>query len=283
MTPWTPRADADLRTMSDCASIWRRYDADERRLTGAVSERMLDLGLLRPGMQVLDIATGRGEPAIRAAKRVAPNGAVLGVDVAAELLAMAAERAADEDVTGLELRVADAHSLEGVPRGRFDVALARWGLMYFDDPIAALDSIRLALRPGGRLVAAFWAEPELVDYIHVPRSALASLMALPPIDEDVPGTFRYAHRERIERDLASVGFLVNHVEERWTPVMEASTDDELIAWTRSFGMQRLLVDLPDPMQRAWERRLIETAEPLWKDGRLRLGGVTRLVVADRPG
>ena len=243
---------------------------------------MLDLGLLRPGMQVLDIASGRGEPAIPAAKRVAPHGAVLGVDVAAELLAMAAERAADEGVTGLELRVADAQTLEGVPRERFDVSLARWGLMYVDDPIAALTSIRQALRPGGRLVAAFWAEPELVDYIHLPRSVLASLVGLPPIDQSAPGTFRYADRDRIERDLVSVGFLVNHVEELWTPVMEATTDDELIAWTRCFGMQRLLADLPESIQQAWERRLIEAAEPRWKDGRLRLGGVTRLVVADRP-
>ncbi len=42
--------------------IWRRCDADERRLTAPLSEAMLDLAEIRPGMQVPDLATGRREP-----------------------------------------------------------------------------------------------------------------------------------------------------------------------------------------------------------------------------
>jgi len=62
-------------------ALWRRFDAMELRLTAAVSERMLELANLAPGMRVLDLATGRGEPAIRAAHCVGETGHVLGIDL----------------------------------------------------------------------------------------------------------------------------------------------------------------------------------------------------------
>lgn len=74
--------------------VWRRYDDDEHRLSAHVSECMLDLAGLRPGSRVLDIATGRGEPALRAAARVAPDGVVVGTDLSESMLEFARARAA---------------------------------------------------------------------------------------------------------------------------------------------------------------------------------------------
>jgi ubiquinone/menaquinone biosynthesis C-methylase UbiE len=73
---------------------------------------------------------------------VAPGGSVLRVDVSASMLGMAQERAAREGATNIELRVADAETLERVPVGHFDVTLARWGLMYRSAPVAALSAAR---------------------------------------------------------------------------------------------------------------------------------------------
>lgn len=261
--------------------IWRRYDGDEARLTAPLSERMLDLAGLRPGMRVLDLATGRGEPAVRAAHRVGPTGAVLGVDIAASMLAMARARAEREGVGNLDLRAVSAETLDGVPRAHFDVALARWGLMYFDDPVAALSATRRALVAGGVLVAALWAEPERVPYFTLPRRVLARYAPVPRVEPEAPGTFRFADPARITRDFAAAGFTVEHVEERYVDVMEARTDDELIAWTRAFGLARLMADLSDEVQRAWERALVREVGALRRDGVVRLGGVTRIVVASR--
>ena len=55
------RAVADREVLTP-EEIWRRYDGVESRLTAPLSERMLDLAGIRPGMRVLDLATGRGEP-----------------------------------------------------------------------------------------------------------------------------------------------------------------------------------------------------------------------------
>jgi SAM-dependent methyltransferase len=230
-------------------------------------------------MRVLDLASGRGEPAIPAAVRVAPSGNVVGVDLSEAMLQMARERAARERVTNLDLRAGDCETLAGIAPASFDVTLARWCLMYFAQPVAALTAARRALIPGGRLVAAVWAEPERVSYYMLPRRVLAKHAPVPAVDLAEPGTFHYAQPEVFERDLAAAGFAVTHSEEVAVPVMEARTDEELIAWTRGFGMARLLDRLPAETQRAWEADLVREAEALSEDGVVRLGGVSRIVVA----
>ncbi len=262
--------------------VWRIYDEAEARLSAPLSERMVALAGLRPGMRVLDIATGRGEPAVRAARAVLPNGSVLGIDVSASMLGMASERAAREGVSNLELRVGNAETLEGVAVGHFDATLARWGLMYMDAPVAALAAARRAMVPRGVLVAALWVAPESASFFTLPRRVLARYRAsAAPADvpADAPGTFRYAEPARFERDLTEAGFTTSHVDDLEVPLMEAATDEELVAWTRAFGLARLTEGLSEEIQRSWERDFVAAAAPLRKDGFVRLGGVTRLVVA----
>lgn len=251
----------------------------EQRLTAPISERMLDLAELRPGMRILDLATGRGEPAVRAAHRVGPEGRVVGVDISEEMLQMTRERAAREGVTNLDLRVLSAESLEGLPKASFHVALARWGLMYFNAPVSAMKAAHHAMLPGGRFVAAVWAEPERVPYYTLPRRILSKYTSLPPIDPEAPGTFRYAAPERLRQDLEAAGFGVDHTEEHDIAVMEAQSSAELIAWVRAFGLQRHLNELPESIQKEWEHAFIQETQSLWSGGYIRLGGTTRLIIA----
>lgn len=242
--------------------VWRKYDRTEARLTRPISERMVDLAGLRPGMSILDLATGRGEPAILAAHRVAPGGYVLGIDCSASMLEMAQERASMEDASNLELRALNAESLDGVPTAHFHATLVRWGLMYMDLPVAALTAARHAMVRHGVLVAAVWAEPERVPYFTLPRRVLEKYRPLPQIDPDAPGTFRYADPDRLYRDLLRAGFRIDRAEKMDVPVMEAETGSDLIEWARAFGLTRLLNDLPSEMQLAWENDLVRAVEPL---------------------
>lgn len=260
---------------------WRRFDAMEARLTAATSERMLELGDVREGQRVLDVATGRGEPAIRAARRVGPRGSVLGIDVDAPMLAMARARAEEEGVTNLELRVADAaRPGDAVPRAAFDVALLRWGLMYMRSPVAALTTIRRALRTDGVLVLAVWAEPERVPYLSLPRRVLSQWCGVPPFERGVPGTFCYADPDRLRADVESAGLHVVHVEDHETAVVEVDAEDELVAWVMAFGGVRSEVQRLTAAERsAFEAALVRAVRAEDDDGALRLGGVTRIVVA----
>ena len=259
---------------------WRRYDDDERRLSAHVSERMLDLAGLRSGSRVLDIASGRGEPALRAAARVAPDGFVVGTDISDDMLDFARARAAAESVTNLTIRVTDGETLAGVPEQAFDAALCRWGLMFFDRPREALKSARRRLRPGGTMVAAVWAAPKDVSWWSMPRGVLARHIRLPPIDGTAPGPFRYASSESFRTDLAGSGFSFDHEEVLATAVMETATPDGLVDWCLAFGLARMLVDQPESVRMAWRRDMLTEAERYRDaDGLYRLGGVTRLVVA----
>ncbi|HNK84025.1 MAG TPA: hypothetical protein PKL41_02380 [Flavobacteriales bacterium] len=108
---------------------------------------------------------------------------------------------------------------------------------------------------------------------------LGRYVSLPPIDLEAPGTFRYADTGQLSRDFNAAGFTIEHMEEQEIAVMEAETGADLVAWTRAFGLTRLLNDLPEAIQHAWEADLVKEAESLRKDGHVRLGGVTRIVVA----
>jgi len=259
--------------------IWRSYDSIEQRLTAPVSERMLDLAALRPGMRVLDLASGRGDPAIRAAHRVGPAGTVVGVDASPGVLQIARERAAREGLSNLRFRTASVESLDGIPLDYFDRTLARWGLMYLDSATTALLAARRAMVADGLLVAAVWAEPERVPYFTVPRRILEKHASLPPIDFDRPGTFHYAESARLHRDLAAAGFVVEHEEEQHVAVIEAATGSEIVAWTRAVVLGRLLDGLPKETQQAWEADVLQELEAFRDDGFIRLGGVTRIVSA----
>lgn len=244
----------------------------EARLAAPLTRRMLELAQLKPGLRVLDLATGRGEPAIPAAHVVGPAGRVVGVDPAAGLLAIARERADREGLTNLELHAGDAASISLTG---FDVAFSRWGIMYMDQPVAALQATARALVPDGLLVVAVLADPARASYFSFPRQVLAKFASVPPIDFERPGAFFYADPARLVRDLVLAGFRVEHSEELEVDVMEAGTGAELIAWTRAFGLAALLDPLPEATRRAWEEELARAAP-------CRLGGVTRIVVARKP-
>ncbi|MDB5219966.1 MAG: methyltransferase protein [Myxococcaceae bacterium] len=279
MEPTDPPPPDRLGRAATLVETWRRYDDDEQRLSAHVSERMLDLAGLRPGSRVLDIATGRGEPALRAAARVAPDGVVVGTDVSDEMLDFARARAAALAVTNLDLRVSDGETLAAVPERGFDAALCRWGLMFFAHPGHALAALRRRLRSGHPLVAAVWAEPERVSWWSMPRVVLARQVTLPAIDVTGPGPFRYAAAETFRADLADAGFSVEHEEEVATPVMESATPDGVVDWCLAFGLARLLAEQPPAVGEAWRRDiLVEAARYRDADGMYRLGGVTRVVV-----
>lgn len=261
--------------------FWSRHDAIEARLSAPLSERMLDLARLRPGMRVLDLATGRGEPAWRAAQRVAPGGTVLGVDPDPGVLRLAQQTAEQRNVHNLQLRVARAEALDDVRERSFDAVTCRWGLMYMAEPTAALRHVARALTDDARFVAALWARPEQVAWHTLPRTLLASHRPLPPRVPDAPGPFRFADPERTAHEFAACDLAIEHTEDLHVDVFEAATMPEVLAWVRALGLQTLLQELPDDAVRSWEGALTTTLERGRTDGMLRLGGTTRLVVARR--
>ncbi len=265
------------------APVIRRYDEMESRLTASVSERMLDLACLRPGMRVLDVASGMGEPSLRAAQRVGPSGFVLGTDVAAGMLEVAREKARALALSNIEFRETDAEMLE-VPAQSFDAATVRWGLMYMPRPELALERLWRALRPSGLLVCACWAGPEQVEYWSLPRRCMARFRPpLLPAEPGAPGVSRFSDPELLRPLLTRSGFTLEHAESMHVPVMEAEDGAGVVRWIRELGgpVAKLAEELTPEEQRAWEEEVARECEPYRKGGKVLLGGVTWLVVARR--
>jgi demethylmenaquinone methyltransferase/2-methoxy-6-polyprenyl-1,4-benzoquinol methylase len=103
----------------------------------------------RPGQRLLDLCCGTGDLALLMAARVRPGGEVLGLDAAAEPLAIAADRGRRQPWLPLQWQQADAQAT-GLPDGWADGAVMAYGLRNLADPAVGLAELRRLLRPGGR-------------------------------------------------------------------------------------------------------------------------------------
>jgi len=106
-------------------------------------------------MKVLDLASGTGEPAISLALKVCLEGHVTALDLSAELLEIANQRAQARQLTNFSTRQADAHTLPFADRS-FDLVTCRFGVMFFDDCNQALTETHRVLKPGGRACFLAW-------------------------------------------------------------------------------------------------------------------------------
>ena len=142
-----------------------RSEAETRRLIeqsqlyDGVTRRFLNAAGIGKGMKVLDIGSGAGDVALTLAEFVGNDGAVVGVDVNAEILETARSRAETAGITNVEFIAGDARTLD-LPDD-FDAIVGRLVLMYMAEPGDALRQLATRLRPGG--IVAF-QEIELTFY-----------------------------------------------------------------------------------------------------------------------
>ena len=118
------------------------------------ADRLVDRADLHEGDRVLDVATGTGIVARRAAGEIGERGSVVGVDIDDGMLAVAKEQARNVH-PAVEWQEADAADLP-FPDEAFDVVFCQQGLQLFEDPVAALEEMRRVLSPDGVAVLAVW-------------------------------------------------------------------------------------------------------------------------------
>lgn len=141
---------------------------------------------LKAGERVLDLGTGTGAVAERAATLVGPDGEVIGVDISTEMLAAARRGMAVRGITNVSLREGRAEALP-IPDDSVDAVLASLSLMYVIDRASAAREIARALKPGGRFVGAVWAGADECDIVCFQETA-GSFAATPPVAGVGPGS-----------------------------------------------------------------------------------------------
>jgi enediyne biosynthesis protein CalE5 len=233
---------------------WRRwYDVLEAEDAGqVVSQKIVELACLEPGDNVLDVATGYGEPALTAARAVMPGGRVIATDIAPDLLAFGRERAHRAGLDNVEFRESDAETLE-FPDETFDAALSRQGLQFLPDVAGTLKRLKSALRSGGRLAAAVWGPPDTVQFA-LPIPIILRELNLPPPPSGRPGPFALGNAQILAQLVADAGF--RDIETgSVTAIYETASAEDLTRWVR---------DVAPPIARLTDGQPPEVASRVWR-------------------
>jgi SAM-dependent methyltransferase len=226
------------------------YDDFLGRITGRLVEPLLDAVAVRRGGRLLDVATGPGYAAARAAERGA---SVVGVDIAEEMVALASRLH-----PGLGFRVASAEALP-FPDDSFDAAVANFALLHFARPELAAAEFFRVLVPGGRLALTVWDAPERARLFGVFLDAVAEAGADPPAEIPVgPPFFRFSDEqelvhllddqrfESIDVETISFSHPVSSPDELWTGLLAGTVRTSAL-------IQRQPDELQEQIRAAFDR------------------------------
>jgi RimJ/RimL family protein N-acetyltransferase/trans-aconitate methyltransferase len=224
------------------------YDA-ELQLHDEVLRRAYHI---RAGDRVLDIGCGTGRTT-RDAARSAGEGSALGVDVSASMIERARELAREERLHNVAFEQGDAQ-VHRFPEAGFDLAISRFGTMFFDDPVAAFANIAVALRSAGRLVMMVWQEHENNEWSVAIERALGA--EGPPVP--APGAqeaFSLADQDTVEAILGAAGFAEAAFTDVHQPVYYGPDVAAAVEWVGGFSSTRQLLTRLDAAatERALER------------------------------
>ena len=192
---------------------------------------------------VLDIGCGTGQTT-RQAARTAQAGSAHGVDVSAPAIERARELARTEGIRNVTFEHANAQ-VHRFPPERFDLAISRFGTMFFDDPVAAFANIRRAVRPGGRLVMMVWQSHEHNEW----DVAIDQSLAGPERSAATPGgpdPFSLGDPPIVKQILGAAGFAAVAFRDVHEPVYYGPDVATALDWVRGFTCTSEVLKRLDP-------------------------------------
>jgi SAM-dependent methyltransferase len=154
---------------------------------------------------VLDIGCGTGATTLAMAETLGADADCLGLDISETMIAHARKRAAETGSTA-EFIVADAQTHPFETR-RFDMITSRFGVMFFEDPVAAFRNLSRAAQPGTALILFSWRDPAENPFMTAAETAARPLLPdLPERQPDARGQFGFADSVRVEGILTEAGW-----------------------------------------------------------------------------
>jgi SAM-dependent methyltransferase len=186
---------------------WARFQAQLDRQFEPLGAAAIAALAPSSGETILDIGCGSGHMSEMMAVLVGAGGAIVGIDISRILLQVAATRPVSPGACRPTYRECDAQTGD-LGTARFDGAFSRFGVMFFDDPVAAFANIRRALKPGGRLAFACWRPLVENAWARIPIEAARPFAPpIAPTDPHAPGPFALADPARVRGLLEAAGFV----------------------------------------------------------------------------
>ena len=158
------------------------------------------------GDHVLDIGCGFGDTAIKLAQIVGPRGHVEGIDCCDAFLDYARGDAKAKGVENVKFQRGDAELT--LPVNAYDFVFARFGTMFFTNPVAGFRNMRRALKPGGRMVHIVWRDRADNPWLSMARDIVLEFLPAPGEDAETcgPGPFSMSDEALVRGMMAAAGF-----------------------------------------------------------------------------
>ena len=189
---WTIRAPA-----------WNKWAERVEKMARRFNEPLIEAAGIEPGMDVLDLASGAGEPALTIARTVGPDGRVTATDLLDDMLEGTRRRAREAGLSQVTCEVADMEAL-GFEDARFDRVTCRFGIMFVPDPVKAFRESLRVLKPGGRTAWMVWGPMADTTLFNVIQSEVRAFLDLGPVP-DLP-QFRFGAGGMLADMLIEAGF-----------------------------------------------------------------------------
>ena len=253
------------------------YDA-EVRLHNDALRRAYEID---PQDRLVDVGCGAGQTT-RDAARLARDGWALGVDNSKQMIERARALAEAEDMRNISFQHADAQD-HRFPSERFDLAISRFGTMFFRDPIAAFSNIGHGVRPAGRLLMMVWQSHERNEWSVSIERALAPTVGSPVPAPTAPDPFSLADPATVQRILNPAGFTGITFTDVHEPVFYGRDVAAALEWVRGFVSTREVLDRLDPTEAELAlERLRETLASHAREGGIWFDSRAWIVKAIRP-
>jgi SAM-dependent methyltransferase len=258
----------------EAGARWVRRQACQDEVYAPLTQRLLAVAGLGAADAVLDVGCGCGGTTLAAGRQAS---SAVGIDLSVAMLQHARRQAAGHGLGNVSFFAADAqtHPLSG-----FDVVISRFGVMFFDDPVAAFANLAAA---GQRLAFVCWRAAADIPFFRVPALALAAHIPPPePGPPGAPGPFALADRERIGSVLTAAGLADVQIEPADVALRLGGSAAEAVEFLRGSGPVHAALASADPgtAQRALAS-VTEALAPHANGAGVHLDAATWLVTARR--
>jgi ubiquinone/menaquinone biosynthesis C-methylase UbiE len=284
MTQHSPQEvlEAQRQDWNRVAAGWEKWDEFFDRAMTFLNHRLVGDVRVRQGQRVLDLGSGTGYPALLAAQAVGPQGAVIGMDLAEQMLAAAERKARRLGLSNVAFRTGDVTNLP-FDVGSFDAVTSRFCLMFLPELHKAVMEILRVLKPGSWMAAAVWSAPDKNPYLKIPIDVIKQFIEVPPPDPSAPGIFRLAKPGDLASLLQQAGY-EEVQEQEVVGDVPFSTADEYVVSVMDIAapIQNLFAQLSAEKQRQAKARIAETANRFRRADLIALPIAVRVVAGRKP-
>lgn len=261
---------------------WIKWWKTLEQFSVIVSDSLIQLADIKPNHQVLDIATGVGEPSLTVAKLVSDGGSVIATDVSSQMLDIARQRAETLGLDNIEFHESDAEEMH-YPDGSFDSIICRWGLMFLPDVEKTLKSVNKMLADDRKFATSVWDVPENIPFFSFAVSTLRQMFDVPLPLPETPTVSGLANGN-IENYMEQAGFKDIRTE-KLTLDFDFSSAGEYVEMMQDIAapLRVLLANQSDDQQKNYWQTLEENASNRFssEDGRVKMPSVSISIVGQK--